>query len=304
MDAISREKLLELVIHELTNYGARQKGKDLVILCPFHEERTPSLGVSIDPSMPGVFNCWSCPAHGSWNDIARKLGLELFEYAESGVFSAGDDPFNILSKAIKRENVMEGPKCLLGIEPLPHNFKWRGLGASFYRQFGAGFYWDKDRDIEYLYFPITMHNHYCGYTLCKIHREPGDKLKYLTFADTKKTLFLYDSLPEGEPVVLVEGIFDALKLTAEGIYCLGIFGTENWGPVKKSFLMGKMPRKVMVCFDGDRAGWSAAERVFLDLRDSFDTDIFYLPIADRKEDKIDPGNMSPSFLSDLRARLG
>jgi len=122
----------------------------------------------------------------------------------------------------------------------------------------------------------------------------------MTYADTSKTFFLYDTLPIDVPVVLVEGHFDALRLRACGIWSLAIFGVENWSPIKKAYLMGKMPRKVMIAYDGDEIGHKAAQALFLELHDAFDVDIYYLPIT---ADKLDPGNMPEPYVEDLRRRL-
>ena len=46
-DIALEERLRELVISELGRLGARRKGVEMVILCPFHDDTNPSLRVHI-----------------------------------------------------------------------------------------------------------------------------------------------------------------------------------------------------------------------------------------------------------------
>ena len=303
---LHQSKLREHIIQELASIGGKIKGDNIQILCPWHDDHSPSLEVYIGfEKLPGIFNCWSCKAKGSWNDLARALRLTQINYGEANKITEKDDPFQLVATNLKYQQTLniEQTRILKGLEPLPTNFSWRGLGRGFYDNLGAKFYWHRNYDISYLYFPLIMNNEYTGYTLCSLNREVEFSKKYLTFADTKKVLFLYDNIPYGSPIVCTEGHFDTLRLVAEGIPATGIFGTENWSKIKREYIIAKNPPKVIICCDGDKAGYETAQTMFLDLRAGCTVDIFYLPILPKSQ-KLDPGNMSLEYINALRHKLG
>jgi hypothetical protein len=315
VEAFSYPKLREHVIAELDKVGAKMKrnGEEMTILCPFHQDSHPSLEVHVGlTKLPGIFKCWSCKKSGHWNDLARALRLQTLDYGEAGRITEKDDPFALLAASLKHVSPLKAETVEVrnGLEPLSPGFKWRGYDKAFYEKFGAKFWWQQDIDMDWMHIPLTMNQRYLGYTLCALKPH---KPKYMTFADTLNILFLYDSIPTGSPIVLVEGHFDALRLMAEGIPAVAIFGTSNWSPVKKSFLIAKAPPRVLILMDGDQSGYQAAQEIFVTLRGEVPVDISYLPILpqqvyipERNEyiDKMDPGNMPETWLQDTRQRLG
>jgi len=310
MDILRQNRLRALVIENLAAIGGKQKGDHIWLNCPWHNESEPSLSVHIGHKIiPGSFNCFGCKAKGNWNTLAKRLNLPLFEFRSKSPqtlnpeIENGDDflPIDIILKDIraKMANEQMGYKTLKGIEDLPDGFSWRGYGKKFYDKLGGMFYWDRNFDRSYLYFPLYMNGTYVGYTICNLD---GTDKKYQTFADTSKVFFLYDTIPHGVPIILVEGHFDALRLFADGFFPLGIFGVQNWSEIKKNYLLAKAPPKIIIAMDGDQAGYDAAIHIFKDLRVGCDVDIFYLPIYD-KEHKIDPGNMPIEFIHQLQEKL-
>ncbi|MBN3066275.1 DNA primase, partial [Pectobacterium aquaticum] len=52
-----------------------KRGKDVVVLCPFHQEKTPSMVISPDKNL---YHCFGCDAGGSVIDWVMKTeGLSL-----------------------------------------------------------------------------------------------------------------------------------------------------------------------------------------------------------------------------------
>ena len=305
MDFVTKHKLRDLVISSLQSLNhIRVKEREILILCPWHRDGSPSLGVSTDITCPGIFHCFTCKAKGSWNDLAAKLGFPLVDYKEAGRLTEHDDPFGMLSRILGEETKksMAPLHYLNGTEDLPLRFSWRGMNRKFLMSLGGKYFWEKKTSDEYLYLPITMHAQYRGYTICKLNRSGAKgELKYLTFSDTKESFLGYDQVPEDDSIVLCEGHADALSLLYKGLPALCIFGVANWGPTKKAALLAKRPKKVVICFDGDKPGWDASLQLFMDLRDCLDVDIFYLPILN-KDEKLDPANMPDEYVEELRRR--
>lgn len=321
MDFLDQETLRQLVIEELSKIGGKIKGDNILITCPFHDDRHPSLNVYIGHSKtPGIFRCWSgsCGAHGGWNKLAHALRLPYFQFKNSNpiqpsnphakVVSTKEDgnvnAFEVLEKSLHYSSpltINEAPS-LRGTEELPDGFQWRGLPKELLERVGARYYFDNKFKFDYLYFPLTTNNVYKGYTLCALDRE-NNKLKYQTFAKTDEVFFLYDQVEGSSPLVLVEGHFDALRLFSYNIPVMAIFGTENWSSIKKELLTAKCPPKVIILFDGDEAGYKASIKVFNDLRSGLNVDILYLPKYEEKSQRLDPGNMPVEYIEILRRKL-
>jgi len=64
LDAIKQQSDLVAVVRE-QGIALRRRGRTYFGLCPFHPERTPSLGVSREA---GLFHCFGCGAGG---DVIR-----------------------------------------------------------------------------------------------------------------------------------------------------------------------------------------------------------------------------------------
>lgn len=296
MEIFQQNTLRSLVIETLSSVGGRQRGDSIWVACPFHAENKPSLSVHIGHKvLPGSFKCFGCNAHGNWNVLAKALSLPLFEFSKTKQNKEEELPLDTIIKDLKNKIALNDAnyKILNGIEELPEDFSWRGYTRNFYTKLNAKYYWD-DKSRSYLYFPLYMNQLYMGYTLCSLD---GKDIKYQTFTDTRKVFFLYDHIPCNTPIVLVEGHFDALRLYAEGFFPLGLFGCQNWSEIKKNYLIAKAPLKIIIAFDGDKAGYDSAVNIFKDLRICCNVDIFYLPIYENA--KIDPGSMSQEFIHAL-----
>jgi hypothetical protein len=302
MDAIKQSQLRELVVSSLSSYGLN-KGESIVICCPWHSEKNPSLHVHVGHKIiPGSFRCFGCSKSGNWNEIADKLNLPKFAFREKTNLSdshvldiAARDAINSYYSSIKKQT----PRTLKGTEEIEDDFRWRGYNGKFYKRLGGKFYWDRSTEREYLYFPLHMCDNYQGYTLCNTDKKDPDKYKLYT--EASKVCFLYDLLVFGDPIVLVEGHFDAIRLWAEGIPSTAIFGTQNWSDVKRSFILTKNPSKIIIAFDGDKPGYDASKKIWGEIRTTYSNiDIFYLPCL---PDKLDPGNMPRQYINKLREML-
>jgi len=304
MDILKQAQLRELVVNSLISVGGRRRGDSILICCPWHSEKKPSLNVHVGHKIiPGSFQCFGCRAKGNWNDLARALRLPLFNFRDTTYIKDEATYNSIVTQVIediKKKNTTEEIKILKGTEELPDYFMWRGYTGKFYKRFGAEYYWNRKTDRSYLYFPLYMNGEYRGYTICNL--DGKDSEKYQTFTESSKVFFLYDYIIGDEPIVLVEGHFDALRLWAEGISALAIFGVKNWSNIKKSYLLTKHPSKIVIAFDGDKPGYDAAINIWKDLKISYyNVDIFYLPY--QPNNKLDPGNMLDEHIMGLRGML-
>lgn len=295
------------VKEQLIAVGGVLKGDEIQILCPFHADHTPSLNVHVGHKItPGSYHCFACNARGSWNKLAGVLKLKKVNFEPVVPITNGkiaddpNDPFRLLAENLKHNPVLqqETLRTLKGTEPIPDNFTWRGFNHKFYSRLGGSYFWTDT--VEYLHYPLTVNGTYKGYTLIAIKGSTVNYKKYQIFAEAKKVFFLYDQLVANEPIVLTEGHYDAFRLISEGFNAVAVLGVGNWSNLKKELLIAKNPSKIVIAFDGDQAGYDASVKIFKELCDGSEVDIFYLP---PQTPKLDPGDMPQEYLNQLREKV-
>lgn len=288
-------------------------GKDFKIICPFHNDHNPSLGV--DKNI-GYFNCFSCGKGGGWNQLAEKLGMKKLGYGKT---KEPTDPSNIkdvLSRTLAKSGVKvsrnsgktaeERPL----ISPWDDTKDWRGMSGQFLAGVGCIAVDDLKRNVFRIGLPVRqVDGTLLGYT-CRAITPKDAKPKYLPVsADNKwrekelpasSALFLLHLVIKNKwkKVVLTEGPVDALNLWSMGIPALSILGVENWTSIKRDIIINLNFEEVFVMMDNDDAGIECQERVIRSLKTSVKTTGLGLPPG-----KKDPGELSEKQLIWVKNRV-
>ena len=313
-DAVSRMKKLAFVKSQLQSYPGEKKpgpNDSTFILCPFHNEKTPSGRVfhSNTTRSPGYFRCYGCGTHCSWDTLAVKLGLRPWRRVKPSDEYAAAIP--MVSTEEDAEKQGRG-RLVLG-RPLPRDKVWRSLPTNFLIKLGARFctmyYPDSDYTTEdFIYLPCHVRGSLKGFIRARLRKEP-EKPSYLNKPGPWSHiygLFPYDyaiSLMEnttGNTIVLVEGPRDALRLCHLGIPTMCILGTHSWSPAKSRVLELGGVDNVMLFMDGDKAGRLATEELESALQLLFNVQSMRLPMD---ENKWDPGNCPLWMLDKLKRRI-
>lgn len=287
-----------------------QRGRDFMIVCPFHIDHDPSLGVD---RFNGYFKCFSCGVGGGWNKLADKLGMEKLKYSGGSWDDEDDAPLNSIeaaSDAIVRSLTKMGikPHKQEGrgdinrplVEPWPIDRGWRGLDPGLLHGLGCVRVIDLAHNVERVGLPIrTPEGDLIGYTCRAIDPEDAEP-KYTPLSGDRETwrekelpartsLFLVEKiLEEGwDRVVIVEGPFDAMRLWAQGVPALAILGTSNWTKEKRAVLAGLGLRAAIVMMDADRSGQDIQPVILDDL----------MPIMRAKGLTLPPGTKDPGMLT-------
>ena len=77
LERIKQEVSL-LTLAESQGYKPQKQGKDYVVHCPFHDDKTPSCVIS---PKSNLFNCFGCGAGGSVIDCVMKTQGVGFRHA-------------------------------------------------------------------------------------------------------------------------------------------------------------------------------------------------------------------------------
>lgn len=308
----------QVIVNELEKFGGLQKttGDSRFVVCPFHDDVNPSLGIYLgtDGKIPlGFFHCFGCGEKGTWNEFAQRNGLEeIKEWKKNrnipqALISAqleeellGDTGLT-LKAVLKKMECEEAQRWMTNVE-------WRGYSGKLIRAVGGYVIVDKyNNDIGVL-FPIKIAGKVRG-AVKAIYEKKYEKQKaYVTmpgpwlrsyglfpYQYTQKIIQKHDY----NFVVIVEGPRDALRLLSIGIPALAILGANAMSNLKALHILSLGIDHVYVMPDNDEGGdkmWSKFKQFFP--KESVETrKRFRLPRKKKNgELKIDPGNMPEDIL--------
>lgn len=225
--------------------------EELVAICPFHEDTTPSCCINTEKRL---FNCKSCKASGDFvTYMAKVIGVSRTTVAHDLIKrygSAGDKP-------VSSDMVEKFHAALGDAGPLWTELEKRGVTKAIARKHRLGF----DSATGRITIPIPDETSGAWTNVKKyLPGAPGrEKMRSLrTRGHTK--LYPPDQLKYDE-IVVVGGELKAL-VTADRMNPLGVGavtatgGEGNWDVAFNPRFRGK---KVWVCMDVDEAGRAATQ---------------------------------------------
>ncbi|MDC3181208.1 DNA primase [Gammaproteobacteria bacterium] len=286
------------IVKEISKYvQLTPKGGEYTSCCPFHVEDTPSFFVN---PQKRLFYCFGCQAGGNVINFRSMIaGLQLKDAVLALANDYGLQVQNISSKQPLKDCLIAAQSIYLNALPSSSNATTyltnRGFKADTLTQFGVGYVPDEwqvltkdpkinkkdalvlgmlikkndrvfDRFRGRITFPI--HDH-LGTIVGFGGRVIGDaKPKYLNSTDSElyhKREVLYGLFhaiqAKSKHIILVEGYLDVIALHQAGFKgAVASLGTAFTSEQFK--LVCQYADQLTFCFDGDRAGYSAAEKAF------------------------------------------
>lgn len=256
---------IKIISAELAQYQGATKTTEtnVFICCPFHGERTPSLGIYTveNGKLPyGSFHCFGCGEKGGWNKLAQQLGMKKVSEEDY----VQDTTYTNKRELDKKRQRMLTNKADVEL-PYGVDFKddsWRGVSGNLLREIGCKLAYDNKEKISSLIIPIMVKQQLITYIKARIKKK-RNRVSYV-LADAKnvkdKGLFPYDyvvdkMLPKAKGLVLVEGPRDALTFIDNGIPTLAILGTNMFGEEKAKMierLCNRFSLDLYLCMDADK----------------------------------------------------
>lgn len=255
---------------------------------PEHPDKNPSCTISKDH--PHYFKCRSCGYTGNLNAIAKDYGLEVDNKVE----------FNF--EAYRTVSLPDISK--LRLEGWSGDY--RGVAESVWQNIGAMKWYDTNKftneageevevlDAIRLLLPIYLKGVLVGYAGRRLDADKMKKYNNYSGANFSQLLYPLDWCQPQNPIVLVEGPLDALKCWMYQIPALCLFGTQSWSDRKLALLLEKAPSSVWLCFDNDKAGQDAQNKLYHRLSRFFDVQVIELPEGN------DPFDLDPSLLETIK----
>lgn len=315
---LKEQVTLEMALDHYQINWLRNKGSELVGRCPIHQgEGERAFRVNLEK---GAFNCFSCHKHGNVIDfVAAMEGISIREAAlklagwfgvETG-YKAGETPEAKPRKKARPDAKQDKPvktappavvnpplKFSLRVDPDHQYGLDRGLLPETLEHFGAGLCMSKGTFSGRFVFPL--------------HNEQGDLVgyagrsiddaepKYLFPAGEKgfyKSHLLFNlhrligQLEPDQPVIVVEGFFDCMKVHLAGFPCVAILG--SWLSDEQAELLISHFDRVLLLLDGDDAGRQGTEDAVVKLASHLWVTALSLP------DGVQPDQMTPEDLQNL-----
>lgn len=332
---MAAQDIHSLILSEVDKIpGQKKQAKNrLMIVCPFHDDRTPSCGIVMAEDGRyelGSFNCLGCGEHGNWNKLAEKLGLQTIgKFMPKGgtavTFGLKAKINELQSEMMSgRERDLEEMLDFLGApatQPWPIYSEWRGYPGWLIKNIG-GIMAVGGRKLSrgdvFCYLPVVVRKKIVGFVRAFLDKKPGRE-SYLTSEGEwvkQSGLFPYEytrlminKLKRKRFVVLVEGPRDALRLIMSGIPALAILGTQNMSRSKLKELQFLGLDYVFLLPDNDKAGRDLKEKVKWHMDNfDFDFEVKFLKLPREKDEdgkviKMDPDCMPSEILKNLKELL-
>jgi DNA primase len=236
-------------------------GEELRADCPFCGDTRQRLGVN---SMTKLWHCFNCDEAGNLvGFLMRVLGL-TYEAAVEMILAGRNRRRGLVELRAEHAPAKHTPPSIklpaefeaLKMPMLKRNERFwkylimgRSLSLRQVQDYGIGF----ARSGEFAWrviVPVVMGGQLMTFVARAISRERQPKYRSPEGADNSRALFNLERLAGQEEVVLVEGVFDALRIPDMAVATLG----THLSQAQRTLLIRAGVRRVVICWDEDDTG--------------------------------------------------
>lgn len=273
------------------NVYFKYSGGDLLVNCfnPEHEDNNPSMRID---KITGIFNCLSCGFTGN-----------IFKYYETEI-----NLLHIKAQKLKQKIAKINVQRLsIPLSAVPFEDEYRGISANTFKRFEAFTCDDKEYEgrIVFPIYDITGDILLFNARYLYSDLEP----KYINLPRHIEKPY-YPTVPDeiiNGSIILVEGLFDLLNLWDKGLRnVVCVFGStivskKDRGNVNLVHKFSKYKlqgvNKLILLFDGDKAGRDGAKKLMTALKNNYIIEIYDL------EEGKDPGQLTTKEVIKLKEDL-
>ena len=297
-------KIMEVLDKNRISY--KNRGAFIDVPCPFHQGSDRKKNFWIHKS-GRIARCWTaCTPRTDWEGYAQAAHLRNAKISDSTSSMA------YITQALAALSESDSDdKQVLPCSMAPWVGDWRLLRADFLSKLGV-FKWFDDRSDYYrILFPITMGGELVGYQAGRAYPEkeyPKWDPKYRASDGLPSTqgFFGLDQLGRNlSVVVIVEGLYDCLRLWQQGIPAIANIGSSSTWTEEKAALLTGLPhlKHIVTAFDMDGAGKRATKAVKNSLSSTHHVVRVRLPKYKGEDEYHDPGSAPTGWHKKLRSDL-
>lgn len=222
---MATDKQKEEFVVVLKHLGLFEPLSQYKVICPFHEDKNPSMLVNLDEAK---FFCFGCQVHGNAYDLMhlsyptynsfelvqamKRASLQGGKQAASGIVQVAAKKLNMLAVRDYYYNLPRVDWRKLN-DPAKDYMAKRGFTSNVLNEAGARL---NLTDAYKIVFPVLDNGAFRGYVGRTIDKEIEAKRKYIYntgFRRSKTLCGTYD----GPTVLVVEGFMDMLKARQFGV---------------------------------------------------------------------------------------
>ena len=248
------QEFLEKIGIEVANVN----GNEILFKCPFHDDTNPSASLNTTDL---VYNCFVCGG-GTLKYLAKKLGhdeiSDQIEKIPPSIITLERKLFNLMDKRYEEKNIFESNFTkITNIDECPQYLLDR-VKYKTATEFDLYICLSKSSIYnQRIIFPIFS-NEKRGF-IARDFTEIKPQ-KYLFPKDMQKQDYIFGKM-QGDAVIIVEGVFDVMKLWEYGYYsCISTMGVTI-GDKQVELLIENGIKDVIIMPDGDEAGMKFVERI-------------------------------------------
>lgn len=228
---------------EKKGFNFSRRGEELIGNCPFCDPKDTENKFSIN-LITGMWQCFHknrCGLSGTFADFQRKLG---------------DKPFNIDKNFTEKKKVYKVPdqnypQMTADQKPVYDYLKSRGFTDETIQYFKLG---SRENTVIFPYYKN-------GVLVNRKNRDIIEKHKMSQDKEAEPTLFNRDNI-DSDTLLITEGEFDTMALYQYGLKAVSVpngCDGRTWIDEEWDFL--ETFKKIIICFDNDKAGQKAAVEV-------------------------------------------
>ena len=248
------QEFLEKIGIEVANVN----GDEILFKCPFHDDNTPSASLNTTDL---VYNCFVCGG-GTLKFLAKKLGhsdiSEDLKKIPQSIITLERKLFKLMDKKYHEEDIFESNFIKLDNINACASYLLDRVKYETIKEFDLHVCLSNSSVYnQRIIFPIYSNNKR-GF----IARDFTDikPQKYLFPKNMQKQDYLFGKM-QGDIAIVVEGVFDVMKLWEYGYYsCVSTMGVTI-GDKQVEILIENGIKDIIIMPDGDEAGMKFVERV-------------------------------------------
>jgi len=265
------------------------RGDEVLALCPFHGDSKPSFYLNLRKA---VYYCWGCEAKGYVGEKAKpdpqKVSHKAFDELIGRLYvNEYVEPFDLpgdytCMKRFDIDNSMFWKYAVVTRKIKPH----------ILRRFRLGYCYGGDYE-GCVIVPLEVGfaaRSALSEVMTRVIRGRDERYLYPLGLPIKKLMFNFQK--HAKILILVEGVFDALRLISYGFEATAMFGAKiSYEQVKR--LCEADAVEVVLAYDGDEAGERASLKAYNLLSPYFKVRHIQFP------EGRDPGNCSKKIWTKL-----
>jgi DNA primase len=242
MLSTTQKNTVTSILNGVLGHGSNLKGNELAFYCPFCHHHKQKLQVNTETQK---WHCWTCNSGGKkLTSLLRKLDVDRKTisvireiYGDSNYIPQNEDSDTKVFISLPKEyiSLVETPK---GFNPeykhAIHYLTQRGIGIKEIIKYGIG-YCKEGLYARRIIIPSYNSDGSLNYFISRSYYT-DEKMKYKNPPISKNIICLDSQINWNEPIILCEGVFDAITIRRNAIPLLGKFPSKTL--VEKIFMSG------------------------------------------------------------------